>query len=56
MSADRKSPDAPNSTTPDAASTPDVQAFKQNILAKLKYAVGKDPANAYIHDLSLIHI
>ncbi|MEN0108788.1 MAG: glycogen/starch/alpha-glucan family phosphorylase, partial [Pseudomonas sp.] len=33
-----------------AAVNPDVQAFKHSILAKLKYAVGKDPANAYIHD------
>ncbi|MEK1941062.1 MAG: glycogen/starch/alpha-glucan phosphorylase [Pseudomonas sp.] len=50
MSADRKSHDASNSSTQAEASTPDVQAFKQSILAKLKYAVGKDPANAYIHD------
>ena len=27
-----------------------VQAFKNSILAKLKYAVGKDPGNAFDHD------
>ncbi len=28
----------------------DVAGFRQNILAKLRYAVGKDPSNAYDHD------
>ena len=28
----------------------EIAAFKQNILAKLKYAVGKDPGNAFDHD------
>ena len=61
MSAERKSQDEATSTPSnanDTASNPnagatsgaDVRAFKQSILAKLKYAVGKDPANAYIHD------
>ncbi|WP_337058355.1 glycogen/starch/alpha-glucan phosphorylase [Pseudomonas sp. USHLN015] len=36
-------------TSATAGPTP-VEAFKQNILAKLKYAVGKDPRNAYSHD------
>lgn len=27
-----------------------VDAFKNSILAKLKYAVGKDPQNAFGHD------
>ncbi|MBM7061918.1 glycogen/starch/alpha-glucan phosphorylase [Pseudomonas sp. UL073] len=34
------------SADPDAA----VQAFKENILLKLKYAVGKSPGNAFGHD------
>lgn len=32
------------------AAEADVAGFRQNILAKLKYAVGKDPSNAYDHD------
>src|SRR5690606_24055912 len=38
-------------TMSEAPPAPDaVQLFKQAILAKLRYAVGKDPANAYDHD------
>lgn len=32
------------------AAEADVAGFRQSILAKLKYAVGKDPSNAYDHD------
>lgn len=32
------------------AGQPDVAEFKESILAKLKYAVGKDPGHAYDHD------
>ncbi|MND29706.1 Maltodextrin phosphorylase [compost metagenome] len=36
---------------PEQSSSADaVQAFKDSILAKLKYAVGKDPGNAFDHD------
>ncbi|HSC83422.1 MAG TPA: glycogen/starch/alpha-glucan phosphorylase [Pseudomonas sp.] len=36
--------------TGSSSSRDDIRAFKASILAKLKYAVGKDPGNAFDHD------